>query len=112
MSILAHQAARARPRPLRRSSPGAGRGGGGAEAQTTGRCRTAGVRQRPVDPSGRVRSGATSRAAHFFLPVLAAYSNAARGVSVCGMPMMSRREIMLVTQPATTEALRPKVGIA
>src|SRR5699024_8507649 len=38
--------------------------------------------------------------AHFFLPAFAAYSKAARGVSACGMPMMSRREIRLVAHPA------------
>src|SRR5699024_7754655 len=69
------------------------------------------VRRRPCSRR-ETRSGGCSRPAHFFLPVFAAYSKAARGVSVCGMPVMSRREMRLVAQPATTEAFRPKVGIA
>ena len=62
---------------------------------------------------GRLSAVEPARRGHFFFaPEFAAYSKAARGVTDCGMPMMSRREIRLVAQPAITAALRPKVGIA
>lgn len=69
---------------------------------------TGGAGSRPWPSAAGPPSDAGPAPGHFF----AASSKAARGVEDCGMPMMSRRDTALATQPATTAALRPTVGIA